>query len=131
MLLGLVWIKKSGERKASAAQDKLMDSLRVGVRVKTVGGCIGRIKKIREENDGALTTVLLQTGDDKNPGFVSYDIKAVLGVIDDAMVSKEKEEAKKTEVVIPVDGVPVDPKTELDAAEFVTKSNIARTGKKS
>ncbi|MCL2229095.1 MAG: preprotein translocase subunit YajC [Firmicutes bacterium] len=60
---------------------EMMDGLRVGVKVKTVGGEIGIIREIREEAPG-FKTVLLETGGDTNKSFITYDIQAIFGIVD-------------------------------------------------
>ena len=70
----------------------MLDTLRAGMRVKTVGGVIGRIKEIREEAP-SFKTVLLETGDPKNPSLVLYDLQAIYGVVDDEAVAKANAEA--------------------------------------
>ena len=80
------------KRKRSADEYRgMLDTLRPGTRVKTVGGVIGRIREIREEAPG-FKTVLLESGDPKNPSLVLYDIQAIYGVVDDAALAAKKAE---------------------------------------
>jgi preprotein translocase YajC subunit len=68
-------------RKAMQVQvEQMLDELRPGMRVRTVGGIMGRIKEIREEAP-TVKTVLLQTGNDKFPSYMLFDINAIYGVI--------------------------------------------------
>jgi len=60
--------------------EKMLDELRPGQRIRTVGGVIGRIKEIREEAPG-IKTVLLLTGNDKYPAYMLFDIQAIYGII--------------------------------------------------
>lgn len=94
LLVGLVammvWSAKR-RTKVRTQVEKMLDELRPGVRIRTVGGIIGRIKEIREESPAhknekgvqipAVKTVLLQTGPDKQPTFLMIDIQAIYGII--------------------------------------------------
>ena len=96
----MIYFQSRRRRSAQAEYTGMLDTLRPGTRVKTVGGVIGRIKEIREEAPG-FKTVLLETGSDKYPSFVLYDIQAIYGVVDDEKLAAEKiaaaEIEKKTE----------------------------------
>ena len=117
LLVLLIIMKKREITRANEAADKVVESLRPGLRVKTVGGCIGRIKKISDENGGVLRTVLLQTGNDKNPGYVLFDAKAVLGILEEAMTQNDVEEKEASAQK---------PSEEMDAASYIEQSNKAR-----
>jgi len=78
----LMIVMQSRRRQKSQAEYLgMLDTLRVGTRVKTVGGVIGKIVEIREEAPG-FKTVLIETGDAKNPSRVLYDMQAIYGVVD-------------------------------------------------
>lgn len=75
-------VLNGGRRKKMQAEySGMLDSLRVGTKVKTVGGVIGVIKEIREEAPG-FRTVLLETGVSPNCSYVLYDLQAVYGIVD-------------------------------------------------
>jgi len=83
LLLGLlaVMMFSMKRRKAVKAQvEKMLDELRPGQRVRTVGGVIGRIKEIREEAPG-LKTALLLTGSDKFPTYMLFDVQAIYAIL--------------------------------------------------
>ena len=93
---------QSRRRKAAQAEYMgMIDQLKVGTRVKTVGGVIGRIVEIREEAP-AFKTVLIETGSDKSKTLVLYDLQAIYGVVDDealAAARREKEiQAQQTDI---------------------------------
>lgn len=82
LLVGLIamMLYSTKRRKTARAQvEKMLDELRPGQRVRTVGGIIGRIKEIREESP-QVKTVLLQTGSDKYPAYMLFDIQAIYGI---------------------------------------------------
>jgi len=85
----MIMLQTRRRRTAQAEYSGMLETLRPGIRVKTVGGVIGRIKEIREEAPG-FKTVLLETGSDKNTSFVLYDLQAVYGIVDDEKVMAEK-----------------------------------------
>ena len=78
----MIGLNASRRKRARTEYDGMLNELRPGMRVKTVGGVIGRIKEIREEAP-TFKTVLLETGTDKNPTLVLYDIQAIAGVINE------------------------------------------------
>ena len=81
-------VLQSRRRKTAQAEySGMIESLRPGARVKTVGGVIGRIVEIREEAPG-FKTVLLETGTDKSKSFVLYDLQAIYGVVNDEAVAR-------------------------------------------
>lgn len=101
--MGGFMIFSSRRRKQVQGQvEKMLDELRAGQRVRTVGGVIGRIKEIREESPG-VKTVLLQTGSDKFPAYMLFDIQAIYGVFAEeghtitGQVIPAKEEKKEAE----------------------------------
>ena len=73
-------------RTAQAEYTGMLEALRPGMRVKTVGGVIGTIREIREEAPG-FKTVLLETGTEKNPSLVLYDLQAIYGVVNDEKIA--------------------------------------------
>jgi len=80
-MIGMVMWQNSRRRKVMASHNQMLDALRPGMRI-NVGGIIGRIKKIQEDNNG-FRTILFQTGDEKNPSTMVVDARAVVAVMDD------------------------------------------------
>lgn len=72
-----------GGRRKKNYEDYLgmLETLKPGTRVKTVGGVIGTIKEMREEAPG-FKTVLLETGVNGKTSFALYDLQAIYGVVD-------------------------------------------------
>lgn len=82
LLVGLVAMMMYSVKRRKSARvqvEKMLDELRPGQRVRTVGGIIGRIKEIREESP-QVKTILLQTGSDKYPAYMLFDIQAIYGI---------------------------------------------------
>lgn len=97
MFVVMIMFQNKKRSKAQGEYNSMIDSLRVGVRVKTVGGVIGKILEIREEAVG-FRTVLLETGSEKSKSIVLYDIQAIYGIVDDLAIAQSKLDAQKTDV---------------------------------
>ena len=127
----MIFFQMRRRRAMNQQVTSMIDALRPGQRVKTVGGVIGRIKEIREEVPG-LKTILLETGDPKNPTLVLYDIQAIYGVISDEAVAQAQAAAQATPQLAEQ---PAKVSEEaFDAKTYVEKSNKSRqstTAKKS
>jgi len=94
----MITLQSKKRKTAQTEYNTMVESLRVGTRVKTVGGVIGKILEIREEAPG-FKTVLLETGGNKGASIILYDIQAIYGVVDDAAIAEHKlGEAQKTNV---------------------------------
>ena len=119
--------------------EKMLDELRPGQRVRTLGGIIGRIKEIREESPArtnekgvvtpAVRTVLLQTGSDKNPSFMLFDIQAIYGVFPEEGHTLEGMPVVKNSPAPETKEALQDP-TDLNAREYLEKRNVAVQGGK-
>ena len=86
LLAFLVVMAASTIRRRKTAQSEYMgmlDTLRPGMRVKTVGGVIGTIREIREEAVG-FKTVLLET-----PSLILYDLQAIYGVVNEDALANQ------------------------------------------
>jgi len=81
LLVGMMVYGSIRRRRAHEDYSSMLDTLRPGMRVKTVGGVIGVIVEIREEAPG-FKTVVLETGSDNNKSFVLYDLQAIYGIVD-------------------------------------------------
>ena len=117
VLLGFMMVMSAKRRRRTHEQiTKMHDELRVGHRIRTVGGVVGRIKEIREESK-ELKTVLIQTGSDKYPAYMLFDIQAVYGVIAEEGHTLEgapvpKAQANETDLT-----------ADIDARDYVEKRN--------
>jgi len=77
LLFVMIMARGSQRKRMMAEHEKMLDSLRPGTEV-NVGGIIGTIKKIKQ--DGQFRSILLQTGDDKNPSTLLVDARAIVGI---------------------------------------------------
>ena len=90
LLCGMIALMMVQGRRQKKAQDDYMamlDTLRVGVKVKMASGLLGRIKEIREEVPG-FRTVVIETGDAKNPVLMTFVIEAVQGIVNEEVINK-------------------------------------------
>lgn len=72
-MIGLfVWQSISGKKKQKEAQD-MVNSLKIGDRVKTIGGICGFVAEIND----AENTFVLRTGMEGNESFVKFDKGAI------------------------------------------------------
>ena len=94
IFIAMVTMQTRRRRTQQTEYAGMLETLRPGMRVKTVGGVIGVIREIREEAPD-FKTVLLETGDEKNPSLVLYDLQAIYGAIDEEAVLKAKAEQTK------------------------------------
>ena len=98
-MIGLfVWQSISGKKKQKEAQD-MVNSLKIGDRVKTIGGICGFVAEIND----AENTFVLRTGMEGNESFVKFDKGAIYQTApaQGNAVPAPKEE-KKEEPVKPV-----------------------------
>jgi len=117
-------------KRVMAEQETLLDRLRPGMRIKTVAGTIGRIRELRDEG-GGQRTILIETGFGNNMSFMLIDFQAVLAVMDEPMTT-----SATTPLTMQTEAAAEDCKftemqkeSELDAKEFVEKSNKGRKKK--
>lgn len=119
----MIWFSSRRRKMAQTQVAQMHDGLRPGQRVRTVGGVVGRIKEIREESPG-FKTVLLETGNAKNPAFMLFDIQAIYGI-----VPEEGHTIQGTPITTSHDQPNAsnesqpNPDSDLNAAEYVSKRN--------
>ena len=94
-----VWSILSGKKRQKEEQNKI-NSLKVGDKVKTIGGICGIVVEINDEEN----TFVLETGTDENKSFVKFD---KLAIYQTAPATEETpaEETKVEETAEPVEEV--------------------------
>ena len=78
LILAMMVVPMFSQRKRMKEYNNMIDGVSVGDTVRTIGGVIGRITKIKEQ-DG-YKTILLETGEKGNKTVMEYDI-ASIGVV--------------------------------------------------
>jgi len=86
-------------RKRMKEYNQMLDQLRVGDEVRTIGGVVGRVTKINTK--GELKTFVLETGAKGSKTTMEFDMAAVGTVLKstyvDPALTKDKKEDKKEE----------------------------------
>lgn len=95
-IIGLfIWQSISGKKKQKEAQN-MVNSLKIGDRVKTIGGICGFVAQIND----AENTFVLETGLEENKSYVKFDKGAIYQTAPaegTGAVVEEKAEEKKEE----------------------------------
>ena len=105
------------KRKQQKQYDSLLDTMKIGATVKTIGGIIGKIVEIRTVGTARYFTI--ETGAEGSKTTMEFDINALYQVIDPTTYApiaaeapaKEKKEEKVDEPA-PVEEATEEPKTE-------------------
>lgn len=84
------------QRKKNKQYTEMLNSIRVGDLVKTVGGVIGKVTKIIDK--GEIKTVILETGSKSEKSVLEFDITHIYCVLKS---SKAPEEEEIVDVVAP------------------------------
>ena len=89
----LIWQTISGKKKQKEAQN-MLNQLKIGDRVKTIGGVCGFVVEIND----AENTFVLETGTDDNKSYVKFDKGAIYQTAPaQGSAVEAKEEAKAEE----------------------------------
>ena len=79
------------QRKKNKQYNEMLNSIRVGDLVKTVGGVIGKVTKIIDK--GEIKTVILETGSKSEKSFLEFDITHIYCVLKSSKAPDEEETA--------------------------------------
>lgn len=99
----------------------MLDQLRVGDEVRTIGGIIGRVTKI--SNKGEVKTFTLETGSKGSKTTMEFDLSAVGTVLKSTYVAEEPVKAKEEKKEEKVE----EKKEETPAVEEVKVEETAKT----
>ena len=75
LVIGIFVLNYFRSKKSREEMKNVINSIKVGDRVKTYSGFYGKIVDITETTDGKVATI--QTGDDKHKSFISIDMNAI------------------------------------------------------
>lgn len=78
LVIGIFVLNYFRSKKNQETMKNMVDSLKVGDRVKTYSGFYGKIIEIEETTDGKVA--ILETGSEKNKGILSIDINAIYAI---------------------------------------------------
>ena len=142
VLIGLVVVMlvlpSITNKKRMKEYNQMLDQLRVGDEVRTIGGVVGRVTKINTK--GELKTFVLETGAKGSKTTMEFDMAAVGTVLKSTYVApteaKEKKEEKEAEIketeevkeekVALVDGEPVKEETESKPKKTAAKKTATK-----
>ncbi len=111
-IIGLfVWQTISGKKKQKAAQE-MVNTLKIGDRVKTIGGVCGFVAEIND----AENTFVLETGTDDKKSYVKFDKGAIYQTAPAQGSAAQKQEAPVLEEK-PAEEKPAEVKSEEEKAE--------------
>lgn len=110
MIVGMLIFPSIGQKKRNQEYQTMLDNLKVGDKVQTIGGVVGRIAKISEK-DG-VKTMFLETGDKNNKMTIEFNVNAIAGIV----VAPENKETK-AEVAVEEKEEKKEEKTEATTAE--------------
>lgn len=115
----------------------MVNSIKVGDKVKTYSGFYGTIVEITETTDGKVA--VLETGNDKSHGYISIDMNAIYAidkkqpiVLDENGNIIDQEEKKEVEnnQEIKIENTVEEEKTEEKVEEKINKKRTKKTSKK-
>ena len=105
MVVAMLVLPSITNKRRMKEYNQMLDQLRVGDEVRTIGGVVGRVTKINTK--GELKTFVLETGAKGSKTTMEFDMAAVGTVLKstyvDPALTKEKKEEKvqeKTEEVV-------------------------------
>lgn len=67
-----IWSSKSNKKKQQEAKN-MLDAMKIGDKVKTIGGVCGYLYEINDEEN----TIVLETGTDEKKSYVKFDKAAI------------------------------------------------------
>ena len=78
LVIGILVLNYFRSKKSREEMKNVIDSIKVGDKVKTYSGFYGKIVEITETTDGKVATI--QTGDEKHKSFISIDMNAIYSI---------------------------------------------------
>lgn len=78
LVIGIFVLNYFRSKKSREEMKNVIDSIKVGDKVKTYSGFYGKIVEITETTDGKVATI--QTGDEKHKSFISIDMNAIYSI---------------------------------------------------
>lgn len=94
MMIVMLVLPSVTQRKRIKEFNEMIDSLRAGDEIRTVGGIIGRIVRIKNHDNER--TIILETGDKGSKTVMEFDITAV-GMLLKSSGKKVEEKAEEAE----------------------------------
>lgn len=95
LILIMLIVPMFGNRKRAKEYNDMLNNIKVGDTIRTVGGVIGRITKINEK-DG-YKTIIVETGAKNNKTTMEFDMASIAYVFNKQTAVEAKSEAKQEE----------------------------------
>lgn len=133
LLVGMIVVMFVQSRRQKRAQDDYMamlDTLRIGVKVKMASGLLGRIKEIREEAPG-FKTIVVATSDERDAATMTFMIEAVQGIVNEEAITRMNAEQIAAAVNAEEEKTATSTAESVTAADGAAKSATKKTTKKS
>lgn len=121
-----IWQSVSGKKKQKEAQE-MLDGIRIGDKVKTIGGICGYIVEINNEEN----TFVLETGTEESKSFVKFDKGAIYQTAHVGTETKAEVKAEVKETPEEVAEVKAEEKPEEVQAEVKETVETEKPAKKS
>lgn len=122
LVVAMLVLPSITNRRRMKEYNQMLDQLRVGDEVRTIGGIIGRVTKINNKNN--IKTFILETGAKGAKTTMEFDIASVGTVLKSTYVSEENKAEKNKEVKVEEpaaeEAVPADETAEATTAEATT-----------
>ena len=78
LVIGIFILNYFRSKKSREEMKNVINSIKVGDKVKTYSGFYGKIVEITETTDGRVATI--ETGDEKHKSFISIDMNAIYSI---------------------------------------------------
>ena len=126
LIIVMLVIPTFTNRKRAKEYNQMIEGVRVGDLVRTVGGIIGRITKINEK-DG-YKTIIVETGAKGAKSTMEFDIASIYTVLSGSKAAEKNEELKAEEKPADDAEKPVEEKQQEPAEK--TAKKVKKTSKK-
>ena len=121
MVIVMLVLPTITNRRRMKEYNQMLDQLRVGDKVRTIGGVVGRVTKITTKGD--VKTFILETGAKGSKTTMEFDMAAVGTVLESTYVPpvEEKKEEKKEEKAEETEVKTEEVKEEVETQESAEK----------
>ena len=119
LILVMLIVPMFGNRKRAKEYNDMLNNVRVGDTIRTVGGVIGRITKINEK-DG-YKTIIVETGAKNNKTTMEFDMASIAYVFNKAAAVETKKTEEKPAEEVKND---VEPKEEVAEEKVVETTEV-------
>jgi len=116
MMIVMLVLPSVTQKKRIKEFNDMVDNLRVGDEIRTIGGIIGRIVKINNRDYGK--TIVVETGDKGTKSTMEFDVAAV-GLVLKSTAKKQEKKADEEPVADVTEGEKVEENTTSTTEDIV------------